>query len=501
MAHNMGITFGMLGVFYVIIIVTLYKTYKKDATFTGYAVGGRSFSAPFVAMSYTNSWWPGATFIAYVGLTIASGVVGFYALLYSLLGLTAMYLMARHAWSWGKQYNLRTQPDMIGLRYDSRTLKLVASAVGVISLFPWIVLGMQSLGDIFRIASFNHLSIVTALIIGMALIVIRQYWTVRMGMRGLVYTDMIQGIVAYVLTALFSLGILVFFFHGFGSLRTLPTSLLELPGATTGGPGPWYLFSIIFTGIVGSMCWPTSYQRIYTAKNIQSVKMATLLTFPISGVFYTLLTLVALVSISLPIVAKTAASESGWFVLLGRVAGSWGIGFAVLAVFAASMGWIDGCVQVCGTQIANDIVGGYRKLSDVRLTVIAKASMITYMGAGAIVAYLTFNYTHLINLAIMAYQGVIQLSVPIFFGLWWRGGNKQGAMGGLIAGFVVAAALTYAYPSSIPWLGGMTAGLVGLAVNLLVFFGGAVIFGQSDAERSRVHELFDDEDDDVSLSV
>jgi SSS family solute:Na+ symporter len=189
-------------------------------------------------------------------------------------------------------------------------------------------------------------------------------------------------------------------------------------------------------------------------------------------------------------VAKTAASETGWFVLLKHVAGTWGIGFAVLAVFAASMGWIDGAVQVSGTQIANDIIGGYHTKSDGFLTKTAKIAMVGYMLAAAVVAYATFNYAHLINLAIMSYQGIIQLAVPIFFGLWWKGGNRQGALGGLVCGFVVAASLTYFYPSYIPWLGGLTAGLVGLAVNLAVFLGSALIIGQSKEEKSRVSKLF-----------
>ena len=36
--------------------------------------------------------------------------------------------------------------------------------------------------------------------------------------------------------------------------------------------------------------------------------------------------------------------------------GTWLLGLGVTIVFAASMGHIDGSVQVCGLQIANDLV-------------------------------------------------------------------------------------------------------------------------------------------------
>ena len=144
MNGSVAITLGMLGLFFALIVFVLYATNRQANTFSDYAVGGRSFGSWYIAMSYTNSWWPGATYTAFFGLSVSAGVLGFYALAYSLLGVTAMYLMAERAWLWGKRYDLRTQPDMMGLRFDSRAVRVTASAIGVVCLFPWIVLGMQA---------------------------------------------------------------------------------------------------------------------------------------------------------------------------------------------------------------------------------------------------------------------------------------------------------------------------------------------------------------------
>lgn len=110
MTGDMFITFGILAVFFAIIVAILYATFRQDKTFTGYAVGGRSFKAIYIAMSYTNSWWPGTTFIAYFGLTAAFGVIGWYALLYTLLGVPAMYLMARQRGSGGRSSTSAPSP-------------------------------------------------------------------------------------------------------------------------------------------------------------------------------------------------------------------------------------------------------------------------------------------------------------------------------------------------------------------------------------------------------
>src|SRR5882762_5021696 len=198
----MLVVLGMLGVFYAIVIGILYATQQRtDPSFDEYAVGNRSYGPWYVAMSYENSWFPGSVFIAFFGLAAGSGVFGLYGLAYSTLGVAMMYFMATRAWRWGKKYDLRSQPDLLGRRFDSPAVKVVASLIGIVSLFPWVVLGMQALGTVFELASAGAWSVTTCLLIGLAVIIVRQYWTVRMGMRGLIMTDMFQGLVAYVFSA------------------------------------------------------------------------------------------------------------------------------------------------------------------------------------------------------------------------------------------------------------------------------------------------------------
>ena len=490
MTGSMAVTLGLLAAFFGVVVFVLYATNRNAKSFSDYAVGGRSFGSWYIAMSYTNSWWPGATYTAFFGLSVSAGVLGFYALAYSLLGVTAMYLMAERAWLWGKRYDLRTQPDMMGLRFDSQAVRVIASAIGVVCLFPWIVLGMQAMGLIFRFASFGHWSVSTCLIVGVGVIAVRQIWTVQMGMRGLVITDLVQGIVAYGLAALVCLGILFgpADAGGFGALSKLPDALLHVPG-DGGKYGPWYLFSLIVTGVIGSLCWPTSYQRIYTAKGVRSVKKGTLQTMLIAGGFYVLLTLVALSAASMTDIAK--APQDGWFSLLYDRGGQWLLGMALVIVLAASMGWIDGCVQVCGAQIANDIVHVISPRTDFQLKVVAKGSMVVYMLASAIVAYIAFDYPRLQLLAQMSYQGIVQLAVPMFLGLFWKRGTKLAAVASMSVGFVVAAVLTWLYPDDMSGLGSVTSGVVALGVNLVVYLLVSLVAPQSDAERRRVDELFE----------
>lgn len=239
----MAVMFTMLGLFFAGIILILYITQKRSHSFDDYAVAGRSFGPWYVAMCYVNSWWPGTVFISFAGLSVASGVFGFYGLAYSTLGLSFMYFVATRAWRWGKQYNLVTQPDLMRLRYSSKAVGVVTSLIGAIAILPWTILGMQALATVFHIASNGSWALPVCLGAGLAVILIRQIWTVQMGMRGLVYTDMYQGIFAYVVAAIVCVFLLVSPSSpaNWGDLSHISADLLKVPG-DGGQYGPWYLF-------------------------------------------------------------------------------------------------------------------------------------------------------------------------------------------------------------------------------------------------------------------
>ena len=486
----MAVMLGMLGVFFLGIIVVLYLTLKKSKSFDEYAVGGRSFGPWFVAMSYVNSWWPGTVFISFAGLSVASGVFGFYGLAYSTLGLAAMYFIASRAWRWGKHYNLVTQPDLLRLRYGSKAVGVVTSIIGVIAILPWVILGMQALATVFSIASGGTWALPICLLVGLATVLIRQIWTVRMGMRGLVYTDMYQGIVAYVIAAIVCVLLLVAPNSpaNWSYLSEIPNQLLFLPGDVD-SYGPLYMFSSVFTGVVGALCWPMSFVRIYTANNVKSVKKSTNYAMLIAGGFYALLTIVMLSAAHITGVA--ANPQAGWMTLLENYGGVWLLGLGLTMIFAGSIGHIDGSVQAAGTQIANDIVGSKIELSDVQKTIVSKGSMVLFIALAAVLAYFTNGMDRLQLLAQISYQAVVQISVPLFLGIFFKFGNKNGALAGMIVGFVVAAALTVAFPDDIPALGSITGGVVALFVNLIVYVAVSLLTTTPDAERTRVDELFD----------
>ncbi|WP_321822584.1 MULTISPECIES: sodium:solute symporter family protein [unclassified Burkholderia] len=482
------ITGGVIALFLAGMIAVLYVTNRRSRSFADYAVGGRSFGPWYVAMSYTNSWLPGAIFTVFFSLAVG-GTLGFYSMVFSTLGVTAMYLMANRAWRWGQKFNLNTQPELLGLRYNSPVVKRLASLIGIVTMFPWVVLGIQALGLLIQYATFSRWSVMSCLVGAVVLILIRQYWTVSMGMRGLIMTDMYQGLIAYVLAAAICVVLMVSTDHAsYSHLATLPQKMLLIPGDKGTGYGPWYWFSLVVSGIIGSMCWPMSFQRIYTASGVRTVKKGTVYTIFLVGGFLIILMLFAAAVSQNPEVA--ANPQQGWFTVLYGTGGTGLMAIGIAIVLAASIGHVDGCVQVCGVQFASDLATWNRKLSDRRLTILSKGGMIVFIVAAALVAYRTFNWPRMQLFAVISYQGIIQLSVPLFFGIFTRWGNKQGAILGMLSGIAIAGVLTVFYPDDIPALGSVTSGIVGIVVNAMIFILCAVFIKPDPEEVKRLDTLF-----------
>lgn len=482
----MIITFGILALFFLIVIGTLQLTFKKDKNFTEYAVGGRSFGGWYQAMSFLNTWYPGAIFIAFAGLAVSGGVIGFYLLSYSLLTIVLMYLMARRVWMWGQAFDLRTQPDLFALRYNSHHIRALAGIIGIVSSFPWLVLGMQALGSLFQAMSLGSMSFTSAIIMGVVVLVVRQFWTIRMGMRGVVISDMVQGIAAYIGGTLIVIGLLGWMVGTKHiTFSSVNPQLFAIPGPGS-KEGSLYLFSLIFTGTVGGWCWPNIFVRLFTADGVKSVKQAAAYAIPLSVVFCALFLILCLLATALPEVA--ASPNNIWFIVCQQAGGLFMLALAGVVVLAATMGNVDGTIQASGAQIANDLIGNYTQMAHKHLVGSSKICMLILTILAAWVACI--KIAALFTLAVIAYQGIVQLAVPQFLGVFWKRGNKYGAIAGMVIGFITAVVLEIKSPGSISALDGLTSGVVALAVNAAVYVACAYLFPQSAEETARVEKLF-----------
>jgi SSS family solute:Na+ symporter len=482
----MIITFGLLLAFFVAIIFVLQRSHIKDKSFTDYAVGGRSFGANYQAMSFLNTWYPGAMFTAFAGLAASAGVISFYVLAYSLMTVVLMYAMANTVWTWGKKFNLHTQPDLFALRYNSRHIRTIAALIGIVSGFPWLVLAMQAMGGLFHFMSLGKLPFSEAVIVGVVVIAIRQIWTIRMGMRGVIISDMYQGIVAYIFGGLMLCGLIAWLCFSKGvTLDSLSPEMFTLPTAQS-KEGPLYLFSLLFTGTIGGWCLPFIFVRLFTADGVAALKKSAAIAMPLSLFFGIALLIFGMFASQLPQV--TGHAEDVWFIVSEQAGGLVLLGLAGVVLLAASIGHTDGSIQATGAQFANDLVGNYVNLNQRQLVVISKIAMVMLTALAAWVACL--KLPALFTLAVLAYQGVIQLAVPQFLGIFWKRGTNQGAITGMVVGFALVVVLELIFKEQLAAAYGLSSGVIALVINLAIYVAFAYLKPHDATERKRVETLF-----------
>lgn len=477
------VTLGLPALLFALVVVLLQRTYRADRDFSDFTVAGRSFGGFAQAMAFFNTYQPGTVFLAFFAFTATNGVIGMN--ISTLLAPIVMFLMADRVWTWGAAHDLKTQPDLMALRFDSRAVRIVAALIGIAGLYPWMVLGMQSLGAVFHALTLGRLGFTASVVLGVVVMSVRQIWTIRMGMRGIVISDVLQGLVAYVVGSLLCLGLIAWLVTHSASFSSLPPARLALPGPESGQP--LLFLSLTLLPLLSSLCWPDLFVRLYTGSGVASVKRSSALCAPLTFVFVSSLGVLALLAGTRPDVA--AAPQDGWFTLALAAGGPTLLALAGTIVFAASMGNIDATVQSCGAQISNDIVAALRSqpMSDRALRAVSQVAMAAITLSAAAIACLPLP--SLFSVALFAFQIMVQLSVPLYFGIFTRLGGRWSALAAMTTGIATVCVLQALYPLGIPWALGLTSGAVALGLNLLAYLGLALL-PRSERERTRLAVLF-----------
>jgi solute:Na+ symporter, SSS family len=480
------ITFGALALFFAIVVIILQRSYVADRDFTDFAVAGRSFGGFYQAMAFLNTGLPGYVYLATFGFLAGAGVIG--VNFSASLAAVVVFLMADRVWTWGAKHNLRTQPDLLALRFNSRGVRVISALLGIFGLFPWMILGMQGLGYVFHALSLGYLSFTAAVVLGVVVMAFRQYWTVRMGMRGIVISDLFQGVVAYLAGSALIIGLIAWLYANGASLAAVSPGKFQLPGP--GSDKPLLFLSLSLTPVLSYLCWPDLFVRLYTASGVTSVKRSSAYMAPIAIVFLLSLDYLALLASPRPDVA--ANPDAGWFTLASAAGGPVLLALAGVTVFAASMGNIDATVQSIGAQLVNDVLGGLRgeasPLSEKSLVVTTQIAMAVVTLVSAAIACLPLPA--MFKIGLFAIQIMVQLSVPLYLGIFTRFGNAPGAIAGMLTGVAIVCVLQYAWPVGIPWAFGLTTGAVGLLGNLAVFLVAGAVFSPTREERDRLDALF-----------
>lgn len=452
----------MLGLF-LGLIIWINRRQLGVSTLTDYATANHSIGVLGITFGFLATWYVGAGYTVFSGFAVSFGMIGMYVIPYGIITLLVMYLVAERTFIWGKQYQLRTQSELLGLRYQSDFIRILTGFAGVALSVPWLLMEWYTIGYVFNYATDGFISPLLGMIIGIFVVV---FYVALGGMRSVVTANIVQGV--YMMIAGSAVLIYVLYTELGGLTAAMDRLFYETPQAMIfPGPGwdisPNYWTAIIVTSGLGGFMWPWVYNKLFAADSIRTIKQSVLFA-PVLGILsFALLFLLAMSLHPLPFAQQNPEQALFW---IHSEAGVWPLAFFAVLVMAASLGTVSGILNAMSTAISGDIAQVInRKISEQTALKIARWSVVV-MSVGALFgAYIKEG--QLVFLALMTYQGMIVLSPVVLLGLYWQRANKFGAVAGFLLGMLVSFGLTLTEPQFIQTYG-WTPGVYGFLTTLTV---------------------------------
>ncbi len=292
----MAVKIILLLVFFAIMIAVGIYTRKKATNVNDFVLGGRSVGPWVTAFAFGTSYFSSVVFVGYAGqfgwkYGLASTWIGLgNALIGSLL---AWVVLGRRTRVMSQKLESATMPDFFGKRFDSKALKLAASAIVFVFLIPYTASIYNGLSRLFAMAFDIPYA---ACIITMA--VLTGVYVILGGYMATAINDFIQGIIMLIGIVLVIVAVLNGHGGFYEAVRQLSMLESDVPvtlgqqGAFTSffGPDVVNLFGVVILTSLGTWGLPQMVHKFYAIKDERSVKtgaiVSTVFAIIISGGCY-----------------------------------------------------------------------------------------------------------------------------------------------------------------------------------------------------------------------
>ena len=337
------------------------------------------------------------------------------------------YLIGYKQWLIGQRHGYMTLGEMLGDRFGSRRLRGLVAAISLFWLFPYVMLQQMGAGEALvgltdgTIPYWAGAALITAFMI---------LYVVLAGMRGVAWTDTIQGL--FMLSVVWIAVVWVLFeVGGTGIINEgLAATSPEFLALGSDFYTPAYVISTAVVIAFGVTMFPQINQRFFVAKSDRVLKRS----FSLWPVLVLLLfvptfllgTWAAGLGISVPEGGNVLPA------LLGEYTPMWFAALVIAGAMAAMMSSSDSMLLSGTSYFTRDL---YRPFVDPTLGERREAWLarigVAIFATLAFFASLTRPGT-LIEVGNTAFGGFAQLTLPVMVALYWDGVTRQGMFAGLL---------------------------------------------------------------------
>ena len=452
----------ILAIIFIIYIFALvfvgYYAYKKTNSSEDFMIAGKETHPFIMAMSY------GATFISTAAIVGFGGVAGEYgmsvlwlAFLNIIIGVfIAFVFLGKRTRRMGHALNSLTFPAFLGKRFDSKFIHY-ASGLIIFCAMPLyaavVLIGAARFLESSLLIDFSIAVLILSIII--------TFYVLFGGIRGVMYTDALQGTIM-VVAMIFLLVFVYVLLGGVDTANTALTNMANLYPAsavegggtgwtafpTFGTPFWWSLVSSTLIGVgIGVLAQPSLIVRFMTVKSDKELNRSVL----IGGIFIAVMPTTAYIVGSLSNVyffnnfGKIAVDMVGGnidkiiptFITLALP--EWFVYIFLLSLIAAAMSTISSQLHTQGTAFGVDIYGTIREKSkQIDQVTISRVGILIAIILALIMAFSLPGSVVALGTSLF-FEICAAAFLPVFLGaLYWKGITRLGAIAGILSGTFVS---------------------------------------------------------------
>ena len=457
----MFIKLSMLVVFFGVMVgVGLYC--RKNATdVNGFVLGGRSVGPWLTAFAYGTSYFSAVVFVGYAGqfgwkYGIAATWAGIgNALLGSLL---AWAVLGRRTRVMTQHLDSATMPQFFERRFQSKALKIAASAVIFIFLIPYTASLYNGLSRLFAMAfdiDYAVCVIVMAVLTGI--------YVIAGGYMATAINDFIQGIIMIVgICAVIGavLGSQGGFLEALNKLSQVSDPLVsDTPGIFNSffGPDPVNLLGVVLLTSLGTWGLPQMVQKFYAIKSEQAINkgmiISTVFALIVAGGCYFLggfgrlfADKIGVTEAGVPVGGYDAvipAMLSGLPTIL--------IAVVVILVLSASMSTLSSLVLASSSTLTLDFLKGnvIRDMDEKKQMRWMKGLIVLFIAISVVLAIVQYksSVTFIAQLMGVSWGALAgAFLAPFLYGLYWKKATSAGCWASFLFSTVVMLANVVAKP-------------------------------------------------------
>ena len=452
---DMFVKLSMLVVFFGMMVgVGLYC--RKNATdVNGFVLGGRSVGPWLTAFAYGTSYFSAVVFVGYAGqfgwkYGIAATWAGIgNALLGSLL---AWAVLGRRTRVMTQHLDSATMPQFFEQRFQSKALKLAASAVIFVFLIPYTASLYNGLSRLFGMAfdiDYSICVIVMAILTGI--------YVIAGGYMATAINDFIQGIImivgicAVIGAVLNSQG---GFLEALNKLGQVSDPLVSsTPGIFNSffGPDPVNLLGVVLLTSLGTWGLPQMVQKFYAIKSEQAINkgmiISTVFALIVAGGCYFLggfgrlfADQIGVTEAGVPIggydaVIPTMLSNLSTFL----------IAVVVILVLSASMSTLSSLVLASSSTLTLDFLKGniIKDMDEKKQVRWMKGLIVMFIAISVVMAILQYksSVTFIAQLMGVSWGALAgAFLAPFLYGLYWKKATATSCWASFIFSTVVMLA-------------------------------------------------------------